>query len=135
MTGHGPAAQARPVGDGMSGDRYAFSNGTEREAWANVWCDFCVHDHAITHTTSPTVDDGGCEILIAYDVAAGDIVPDQWTLEPPSLGFNQPSLMLCDSFEPCHRDRCAGDPLAEVRVEIVARVRAAWDEDRKAGVA
>lgn len=109
----------------------AFSNGTERMAWTGVWCDHCAHDHAVTHTENPSVDDGGCEILIAYDVAAGETMPEAWTPEPPSLGFHQPSFMLCSQFEPCHRDDCTGDPHAETRVEITARVKAAHEAERR----
>lgn len=113
-------------------DRIPFSNGTEERAWTAAWCEHCIHDHDISHTA-----DGpgpGCELLLLAMLAGTDdwCWPETWIPEPPSLGFNLPSLMLCGKFEPCHRGDCTGDPHAETRVEITARVKAAWDEDRKA---
>lgn len=106
----------------------AFANGTEREAWAEVWCDHCAHDHAITHVAESDVgtqsgaDPGGCETLIGYDVNAGDVMPVEWVMPPDHLGHCLPSLMVCTRFTPCHHGRCTGDPHAEVRVELTGQV-------------
>jgi hypothetical protein len=114
-------------------DQIPFSNGTEERAWQSVWCEHCVHDHDISHASGGTMATPGCEILALSVLAGTDDWrwPEVWIPEPPSLGFNLPSLMLCGQFEPCHRDDCDGDPHAEVRVEVTVRVKAAWDEDRK----
>jgi hypothetical protein len=115
-------------------DRIPFSNGTEGQAWTAVWCEHCVHDHDISH--DPDGPGPGCTMLVEAMVGGDDWQwPEAWTAEPPSLGFNLPSLMLCGMFEPCHKGTCDGDPHAETRVELVARVEAAWAEDRKAGAA
>lgn len=115
-------------------ERVPFANGTEGEAWMGVWCDYCVHDHDM-HTGRG----GGCDLILMALAGACDSDswrwPEAWVPEPPSLGHNLPALMLCGQFEPCQRGDCEGDPHAEVRVEVTARVKAAWDEDRKRGAA
>jgi hypothetical protein len=103
-----------------------FSNGTEFEAWTRVWCEYCVHDHDISH--DPDGPGPGCE-LILNALMDQHTWPEAWVPEPPSLGHNLPSLIVCERFEGCLRGDCHGDPQHEARVEIVARVREAWAAD------
>lgn len=106
-----------------------FSNGTEGEAWMGVWCEFCVHDHAITHGDDAQVDGEGCPIM--RDVMWQDREewrwPEAWLPEPHGE-HALPSRMICHQFEPCHQGRCDGDPHAETREAIAAEVTAWWKE-------
>jgi|GEM_PF-2575228 len=101
-----------------------FSNGTERQAWENVWCSSCTHDHDISHGTKG--DGPGCDLLMAIEL---DEFPENWPeawLPEPDDSFHLPSLTVCARYTPCQRDRCDGDPLAEIRANVVAHVTDYW---------
>jgi hypothetical protein len=106
--------------------RLPFSNGTERRAWEAVWCDYCVHDHDVSHH-----DGGGpgCELLSMLDF--GGPMEGEWPevwLPEPAGSFSLPSRMVCGQFEPCAEGDCTGDPHAERRSAITAEVRDYWKQ-------
>ena len=79
----------------MSAPHY-FSNGTERYAWQENWCDRCTNDHGMHNPDG----EAGCEIL-ALSFFGDEPIP-QW-LEtwdgtgPFPLGDN----IRCIEFSPC----------------------------------
>lgn len=102
-----------------------FSNGTEQQAWENVWCAYCVHDHDQHDGTYGP----GCELYLAGAMLAGTDDyrwPEAWLPEPDDGTFGLPSRMLCGQFKPCHEGDCTGDPGAVERAERVAEVTAYW---------
>jgi hypothetical protein len=93
-----------------------FSNGTEGEAWTAVWCDTCVHDHAMHHDS--TTAGPGCPLLLA--ALTGETVPE-WT-QRDGAPFVLPPDVVCAQYEPCTADRCLGDPQPNAREGARARV-------------
>lgn len=103
-----------------------FSNGTEYEAWAGTWCNYCVHDHNL-HADQPGA---GCEMMMLAFVGGDNWRwPEAWTPEPPGM-FGLPSYMLCGQFTPCTEGACTGAPAPAERAERVTMVRAAWEAAR-----
>lgn len=103
-----------------------FSNGTEQEAWASVWCAYCVHDH-----TMHTDEGGGCDLFLAGAMLAGTDDwrwPEAWLPEPDDGRFSLPSRMVCSMFTPCHEGDCTGDPGAGDRSERVVEVTGYWQQ-------
>lgn len=101
-----------------------FSNGTEQEAWASAWCEFCVHDHEMHEHR-----EGGCELFLHGAMLAGTEGwqwPEAWLPEPDDGRFFLPSRMICGQFRPCDKGGCNGDDLAALRAERVAEVTAYW---------
>ena len=105
-----------------------FSNGTEGDAWMNVWCRHCAHDHD-QHDGTELTNVGGCEVVM--HMMTSDVWPEA-ILREPEGEFHIPPLHLCGVFTPC--EPCGGDPLAETRSNVVAYVTNRWAET-KAGVA
>lgn len=103
-----------------------FSNGTEGDAWMGVWCDYCTHDHPITHN-DPAATGGGCQIMLLAVAQSDDEWrwPEAWLPEPFGE-FALPSRMICHQFQPCEQGDCSGDPHSEVRASIVAEVTDYW---------
>lgn len=98
-----------------------FSNGTEGQAWMNVWCAHCALDHD-QHEGQP-MDNGGCDLVL--HMMTSDVWPEAIVPQPPGE-FHLPPLHLCGMFTPCND--CGGDPLAETRANVVAHTTAAWIE-------
>lgn len=108
--------------------RHPFSNGTEQHAWISSWCEFCVHDHGMTHEgAGGSYGQGqGCPILLDYMVDPDAWPMETWIPEPDDGKFFLPSRMICLKFEACHQDDCEGDPGASERAERVADVLSYW---------
>jgi len=118
----------------MSNDERPFSNGTEGQAWMDVWCAHCANDH-----TMHSVDDReagpegfvGCQIIGASMIGGDDWRwPEAWIKPPPDLDNHLPSLMLCGMFTAC--EPCGGDPLSEVRINVIRTVEQGWRDERQA---
>jgi len=105
--------------------RRPWANGTERGAWTAVWCDFCEHDHDITHPDA-IGRDRYCELLIEHDLDLDSWRwPEAW-LPAPTGEHRLPSRMICGLFKPCHLDACTGDPHAGLRANVIESVRLFW---------
>lgn len=108
---------------------FPFFNGTEENAWMDVWCRLCVHEHDMSHNEGL---EGGCSVLSDYFIGTmGDSNewnwPEAWLPEPLN-SFSLPSRMVCGMFEPCTKDNCEGDPHTDLRAEIVQDVTSWWKE-------
>lgn len=101
-----------------------FANGTEGTAWMGVWCQHCVHDHAMHDDTA---SGPGCALIARSMFARGDdwVWPEAWTPEPPG-SFALPPRLVCGQFSPCTSGSCQGDPHVDLRSRIVAEVHAEW---------
>jgi len=106
----------------QNGGGVPFANGTEFEAWENVWCRYCAHDHGFTEHLSCG---DGCELVLA---AMTDplTLPEGWLDVPEGYGWHLPSHMVCLRFKACTTAECTGDPAPEQRVALVAKVKTAW---------
>ena len=106
---------------------HAFSNGTEGDAWTSKWCDYCAHDHGMHHGEG---NGPSCDLVLnsMMHKSGQPLNPEAWVAEPDDGRFFLPSRMICLRFEPCHRDRCTGDPGAADRARRVAEVQAYWRE-------
>lgn len=98
-----------------------FSNGEESMTWEAAWCEYCVHDHTMSH--DPNLSEDGCEVIV-WLLVRGEGMPDpECLVDGRGAG---PNRMICARFEPCTEGDCIGDPEAEVRAERVAEVTAYW---------
>ena len=111
----------------QSGGRVPFANGTEHYEWETRWCHYCRHDHGFGDGHLSCGD--GCELMLAAMIDP-DTLPEGWLDVPEGYGFHLPSHMVCLRFEPCTRGDCTGDPVPEQRVELVAKVKSAWEGDQ-----
>jgi hypothetical protein len=98
-----------------------FSNGTEGYAWMDVWCNHCAHDHAMHNDGNGP----GCGVVI--HMMTSDEWPEAIMPEPPGE-FHLPPLHLCGMFTPC--TSCGGDPLADVRSNVIAHTTQAWADHK-----
>lgn len=109
-------------------ERHPFSNGTEGEAWMWRWCEFCVHDHDISHAGAN--GDTGCDLILNAmlpEFPSAEIPwPEAWLPEPDDGSFALPSRMVCGQFSACTRGECAGDPGEAERAERMVEVREYW---------
>jgi hypothetical protein len=111
--------------------RRPFSNGTEEREWMGKWCDYCVHDHDMTHEGATS--ENGCPLLMEYLVSDNNWGGEGWLPEPDDGKFALPSRLVCLRFEACTKGMCNGDPGAEPRAKRIAEVVAYWSpsDDRQ----
>lgn len=107
-----------------------FSNATEGDAWTNVWCERCIHDHA-AHDGNY---EDGCPLFVFSLVENYDddkpVTGALWR-ERTGAPFHLPPDVECLMFTPCTKcDHPDGrdEEAAEYRSAVRVRIREALKE-------
>lgn len=95
------------------GERRAFSNGTEFDAWQHLWCSSCAHDHEMHQPDGS----GGCDVIVR---ALTDRPTPEWVLPPAGEPSSLPSRMRCTLFEPCPVCGDGGAAAVELRAKATS---------------
>jgi hypothetical protein len=109
--------------------RVPFSNGEEGRAWMSVWCEYCAHDHDMSHADATY--ERGCEIIALSMMLNYDEWPENWPeawIPEPDNAFHLPSLLVCTKFKPCQQGECDGDPQAQTRANVIEHTTTYWRE-------